>query len=202
MATGRQKIIPVFIGVMALGGVAWADLVPLSPLEAAYCPPTQVCVETPPPSSYLSPLPVGLANIVDLGPLPIGLPLMPDAGAGEQRQTKVAKIMADRQDSLSLCLYALLSLGLCRSVPLVKKFHVGWIPDWYHADGPAQIGHSFAISPDCLCSIPGSRLARRGLMAGDERVLPQHRWGAIVSLWRESQFTPSVLTSRGPPCTS
>jgi hypothetical protein len=200
MATGRQKLIPVFIGLMALGGVARADLVSLSPLEAAYCPPTQVCVETLPLPPCSSHLPVGLASIVDLYPLPTGFPLTPDAGAGQRRETKPAKIVADRQDSVSLCLYALLSLGLCQSVPLVKKFHVGWIPDWYHAGGPAQIGHSFAAAPDCLRPVPGCCFIRRGLRAADERTLPQHRWGAIVSLWRESQFTLSVLASRGPPC--
>ena len=61
-------------------------------------------------------------------------------------------IRSDGQNSLGLCLCALLGLGVCRSAPWVKKLSLTVIPEWYHDGGPRQIGHSLAVTPDCLCS--------------------------------------------------
>jgi hypothetical protein len=106
-------------------------------------------------------------------------------------------IRADEQNSLDLCLFALLGLGLCKSAPYVRKFSFGAIPDWYHTGGPSQIGHSFAISPDCLSLKPACRC--RMQPDSTAATVSQFRLEIVESLWRRSQFTPAVLASRGPP---
>jgi hypothetical protein len=145
------------------------------------------------PSSLLA----GFAGISDLDSLPAGFLPQADAQAGQLSETKPAQILTDRQNSLSLCLYALLGLGLCRSAPLVRKFHLSCIPDWYHNSGPSQIGHSFAISPDCLLSAPVVCFIQPDCETED--VAPQYFSGTIAALLRKSQFTPTTLASRGPP---
>ena len=98
---------------------------------------------------------------------------------------------------VSRCLYALMGLGLCSSVHWVKKINLGHIPEWYHEGGPLQIGHSHAATPESLCSLQVCFLAPQDDRAEDS--LPQYHLGTIVSLWRKSQFTSSVIASRGPP---
>jgi hypothetical protein len=127
---------------------------------------------------------------------------LPEASADVTQtcETQPLQVLAGGPGSLNLCLYALLGLGLCRSAPLVKKLHLGCIPDWYHSDGPFQIGHSFAISPDCLCSAPVYCFIQPDGTVED--CLPQYYRGTIASLARKSQFAPTGLASRGPPCMS
>lgn len=131
------------------------------------------------------------------GVVPGSLPLAVDAADEDAAPVQIA---TDGQNSLHLCLYALLSMGLCRSVPYVKKVSLGIVPQWYHDGGPFQIGHSSAISPDCLDAAPIYCFIQPDDRADD--LTPRYRPGAIVSCWRTSQFTPSVLASRGPPCMS
>jgi len=106
-------------------------------------------------------------------------------------------VLADRQNGAGLCLCALLSLGLCKAAPWMKRLSWGTIPDWYHDGGPYQIGHSLAVSPDCLC--PG--LICRFLPPPDLGTdpAPDHGGPGLVSLWRKSQFVPAVRAPRGPP---
>jgi hypothetical protein len=106
-------------------------------------------------------------------------------------------VLTERQDSLTLCLYTLFSLGLCRSVPCVKKLSLGVIPVWCHDGGPFRAGH---ISPDCLNPAPAYYLVPPDCR--DEAPMPQYRRETIVSLWRKSQFNPIVDAPRGPPSMS
>jgi hypothetical protein len=129
------------------------------------------------------------------GVVPGSLPLAVDAADEDAAPVQIA---TDGQNSLHLCLYALLSMGLCRSVPYVKKFSLGVVPQWYHDGGPFQIGHSHAISPNCLDSAPACCFIQPDRATDD--LEPHYRQGVVVSFWRTSQFTPSVLVSRGPPC--
>lgn len=133
--------------------------------------------------------------VTPVGVAPGSLPVADPAA-----DTAAVHIATDRQNSLHLCLYAMLSMGLCKSVPYVKKVAIGIVPQWYHDGGPFQIGHSHAISPDCLDSAPVYCFIQPDVAAGNPT--PQCRQRSIVSLWRTSQFTPSVLASRGPPCMS
>jgi hypothetical protein len=120
--------------------------------------------------------------------------------AGQGGETQPMQILSDRQSSFSLCLYALLGLGLFRSAPLVKKLPFGCIPSWYHEGGPGQIGHSHAISPDCLCSAPVY-----SFVPPDRRIedaVPRYHWATVVAHWWRSQFIPTVFASRAPPSCS
>jgi hypothetical protein len=108
-------------------------------------------------------------------------------------------VLSDRQDSLTLCLYALMGLGLCKSAPWVRKFSFGVVPQWYHDGGPWQIGHSFAASPDGCCPAPVCFVQPE---APHKNLSPQYAWGAVTSLWRHSQATPITLAGRAPPAVS
>ncbi len=113
--------------------------------------------------------------------------------------TQGVRILADGQGSFSLCLYALLGVGLWKSAPLARKLSFGGIPQWYHDGGPTQIGHRLAIAPDCLCAAPACFIQpdRR-----TEDPIPRYHFATVVSLWRSSQFTAAVLASRAPPSLS
>jgi hypothetical protein len=112
-------------------------------------------------------------------------------------ETPPVTILSDSQGSLTLCLYGLLGFGAFRSLSCAKKMSLGFLPDWYHSDAPAQIGHSYVISPDCLCAAPVYCFIQPDDPARDCH--PQYFGGVIASLWRQSQFTPTTLASRGPP---
>ncbi len=101
------------------------------------------------------------------------------------------------QSSLSLCLSALVSLGLYTSMHSVKKLSFGFDPQWYHTGGPFRIGHSMAICLDSVCPVPVCCLAQPD--HGVANTVPKTRFGTVVSQWRTSQFTPELLAARGPP---
>jgi len=198
VVTKRRQLVAIFLGALAVCATSHADMMPVSPLDAAdYRPsPPAYALTSLRPASPSAPF-TDSPGVLGLDLLPVGFLPQPAVEAGQTSETRPAQILADRQDSFTLCLYALLGLGLCRSAPFVKRLHFGCIPDWYHTGGPSQIGHSFAISPDGFSSAPVYCFLQPDLTTTD--ALPQFRWGIVVSLWRQSQFTPSVLASRGPP---
>lgn len=174
----------------------YADMMPLS-LSDGGC---RQSARSPKPTDLLntdgSALP-DRPGIAGLGVLPVGALPGPGGHVEQACETQAPPILSDGQNSFSLCLYALLGLGLCRSAPWVKKLHFGAIPEWYHDGGPSQIGHSLAISPDCLCSAPVYCFVQPEDVAED--LSPQYDRGVISPLLRESLFTPTVLASRAPP---
>jgi hypothetical protein len=199
--TERRKLITVLMGALALCASVHADMMPVSPVDiGCQASPQAGAAADLPPYGFSGSLVESVAT-VDLPLLPVGLLAEGGTGTAQASETKPAQITTDRQNSLSLCLYALLSLGLYRSAPFVKKFNFACIPDWYHTGAPYQIGHSFAISPDCHSPASVVCFVQPDLAAGTQDPLPQHRWGIVASLWRQSQFTPTVLASRGPPST-
>lgn len=99
--------------------------------------------------------------------------------------------------SLNLCLSALIGLGLCSSTHFIKKFSFCFVPEWYHNGGPFQVGHSYAITPESLYSVQLYCFVQPICTVEDS--FTQNRLRTVVSLWRESQFTPAVIASRGPP---
>jgi len=133
---------------------------------------------------------------VDLDSLAVGPLLSAQADLQQAAEPQPLCILTDGHDSLSLCLYGLLGLGLCRAAPWTKKLSFGCIPEWYHEGVPFQIGHSVAISPDCLCSTVVCFVQPDGV---GQDLTPQYRRGTIEPLWRRSQFIPTALASRGPP---
>jgi len=113
------------------------------------------------------------------------------------QQTKSFQILTEGQSSLSLCVYALIGLGLCQAAPWVKKLSFGFIPEWYLNGGPFQIGHSLAVTPETLYPTPACCFIQPACAV--ELIITQYRLRTIMSLWRKSQFTLDVIASRGPP---
>jgi hypothetical protein len=140
------------------------------------------------------------SNAVELDPLSVKS--LPRTNIEVEKTTEVQHLQrfTSGPGSLNLCLSALLGLGLFSSTHLVKKLSFGFIPEWYHNGGPAQIGHSYALAPDSLCPAPIFCFIQPICTAEDSLI--QHRQRTVMSIWRKSQFTPDVLTSRGPPSNS
>ncbi len=196
MAGVKKTISPVMVA-LAVASVVHADMMPMSPPEGGVRWSVFVCGRTVCQPSSDSHGSLTFQGTVDLDLLPVGFLPEVKSQVGDIGSTKPAPILTDRQNSLTLCLYALFGLGLCRSAPFVKKLHFRCIPDWYHSGGPAQIGHSFAISPDCRISTPVFCFIQP---AGErENVALQYFSGTIAALLSKSQFTPTSLASRGPP---
>lgn len=114
-------------------------------------------------------------------------------------ETECPAILTDGQSNLSLCMSALIVLGLASFAHHLRKFHFGFIPEWYHNGRPFQVGHSLAVNPDSVCPLPVCCFIKSTLTPQNYR--SQFRPKVIVSLWRKSQFTPDVLDARGPPDT-
>ncbi len=115
----------------------------------------------------------------------------------QSSQTQPQLVLENEQDSLSLCLSALMGLCLYSSLNYVRKLHFGFIPEWYHDGGPSQIGHSHVVMPHTLCPELVCCFIQPAWTT--EPLIPQYFQRVIVSLWRKSQFTPDVIASRGPP---
>ncbi len=189
----------VVVVALALPATLRADLMPASPHDTQDPQSSRVCLvrdrQDTCPSDVL-----GHTAIVDEVQALL-VRYAPDwedtvRPAGERPPTQ---ILSDRQGSLSLCIYALIGLGLFRSAPLVKKLSFGGIPAWYDDGGPRQVGHSFAIAPDCLCAAPLCFVQPPDAMA--EKVRRYH-FARVIALWRKSQFAAAVLASRAPPSLS
>ncbi len=188
----------VLVGVLALGAAARADMMSVSPMDIECRRSVCVCSETKAPRD-------DSASLLDYRSV-VGLDLgaarsMPEAGEDlkQTSETRHPQILADGQSSLSLCLSALIGLGVCSSAHCFKKLHFGFIPEWYHHGGPIQIGHSIAVDPNSFCPTPVCCFIQPVHTAED--IMTQYRSGTVVSLWRKSQFTPDVIASRGPPVT-
>jgi hypothetical protein len=195
--TGREKIIAAILAGLALAGRACADMVPASQLACESRPAPSVTDRATLPSPACSGQVLDYQDFNGLEFVPLDFAPRATADPGPAASAQPVHILADGQDSFSLCLYALLGLGLCKSAPFVKKFSFGYIPQWYHDGGPAQIGPSLAISPDCLCPAPVC-FVQPAARAGDR--IPRYHFATVASLWRHSQFTPAVLAPRAPPC--
>ncbi len=190
-----RRIILAVVAAMAATGSVRADMVPVSGAGFGCGTPSAVCDVPRPPSQPARHELYGIGfDAFDFPP--VRLDVRPQADWPQSAEQPVL-VLSDRQNSFNLCLYALVGLGLCKSAPWVKKIRFGMIPAWYCDAGPFQVGHSHVIPPDCLISAPACCFVPP--RCGPEPPLPRYRREAIVSLWRKSQFTPTILASRGPP---
>ncbi len=188
-----KKIITVTFVALALAGSACAGLTPVAPAVVSVSPSSLPDSTGPQPSDAFG-LGVDASNVAGFDPL-LSVSL-PEAAAGETPEAKPVQVLADRQSSLSLCLYVLMGVGLCKTIPSVRKLSLGCIPDWYHDGGPSQVGHSHAIGPN-LCSTLLVCFIQPDSTAED--LTPKYDRGTLASLVRESLFTPNLIASRGPP---
>jgi len=192
-----RHILAVAVTVLVVTGLAQADLMPVSQGEMGSQSDVSACVPgqlaAAPAYDLLLALPDLNEWVTETASLPTG------SDARETAAEADVQVLVDRSDSLDLCLYALIGLGVFRSSHWVRRSTLGCIPEWYHAGGPDQIGHSHAIGPDCLfvgaaCFIQPE--------AGPNSLSEQYLRGLIAPLLRRSQFIPNSQASRGPPSMS
>lgn len=193
----RRRLIPGIISLLLFTGMVRADMVSVMKLEVerqaspfAGGRAEGLHANSPSPSESLIDIQFDAGTVL----------FLPEADAKIRQSTQVSNTLLDltnRPGSASLCLYALMGLGLWSAPHWIKKLHLGHIPEWYHEGGPSQIGHSFAVSPESLCPVPVYCF-----MQPDETVeelMHKYRLRTIVSCWRKSQFTPETIAARGPP---
>ena len=198
MINRRKLLIAVLGGLVATAAVN-ADMVSVSQLDAESRQSPRVCGRTDLQPTDFAGL-FDYPSVTDLNLEPVRFSPEVGLGIGQPPLTQDAQILTDGQSSLSLCLSALIGLGLCSSAHCLKKLSFGFIPEWYHNGGPFQIGHSLAVSPESLCPTPACCFVQPVWAVEDS--LPQYRLGIVTSLWRKSQFTPAVVAPRGPPVMS
>ena len=199
--------ISLAVGVFLSVGVH-ADLVIVSPFDFeapslvyAYSDLKAQIMDTPPG-------PARPLNVFELSPNMIPLPLesvifFPEGGYGlnppPPPQTPPVHIISDDDiSSFSLCLSALLSLGVCHSMRSARRLSFGLNLQWFHSGGLFQVVHSMAVDLDSVNPVPVCCFIQPVPDAAD--IALQRHFETVLSLWRKSQFTPDVLTSsRGPP---
>jgi hypothetical protein len=182
---------------LLVAGATRADMVRVSDRNGERERPWPMCSRME-PQGVDCPGPYDSLVAVDLDFRPVQF--LPQAGAvGVGQTSKAPRTMelTGGPDSSGICLYALMSLGLCSAPHWIKKLHFGHVPEWYHEGGPFQIGHSRAATPESLCSLKVCLLAPPQDRA--ENSLVRYCLRTSLSLWRKSQFTPTVRASRGPP---
>ena len=191
------KYILAAVVVQVAASMVRADMVPLSDRDAGSqgttiavwdCPFQPVLDESALFSCLVA---VGLDRLT-VGPL-----IDAQAGIGHGDTSQPLCILADQKDSLGLCSYALVGLGLCRAATCVKLLSVGVVPGWCRDGGPFPTVHRLDLSPDGLHPSLVYCLVPSGCETHDAP--PRYRQERIVLLWRESQFIPAVVGSRGPP---
>jgi hypothetical protein len=193
----RRKQILGFIVALLVTGATRADMLPVPERDGERKPPRNVCDRVEFQYANVSALHDSYVAVdLDFGPVQL-LPQVGKDDTGQTSRTSYAIELMGRPDSSSLCLYALMGLGLCSAPHWVRRLSLGFIPEWYHEGGPFQIGHSHAATPESLGTLQVCFLVPPDNHA--EHLIPQYRLRTIPSLGRKSQFIPSVITSRGPP---
>jgi hypothetical protein len=193
---GWRETCVAVLGLLALAGTVHADLIPIVDQVAGGGPSPVVAMVDLRAGADLTRAAAADA-FADLAPP--SFPSLPVSGQETvlPQVRPSVHVLRDGQNGFYLGLYTLFGLGLCRTAPWLKKLNPGAIPAWYHDGGPFQVGHSHAISPDCLCPAPVICFIQPEGLADDHP--PQNGGGAIAPLVRESLFTPTALSSRAPP---
>jgi len=194
----RKLLITVGLGLLVTTGV-YADMTPVSQSDAKRVQSSNACRLAELQYTNLS-SPYNPPSVTELDLWSVEF--LPEANADVSQTSEIQylQILTNGPDSFSLCLSALIGLGLCSSAHWVKSLSFGFVPEWYHNGGPFQIGHSYAVTPESLCPAPAFCFIQPVCTVEDS--FPQYRLGTIVSLWRKSQFTPTILVPRGPPLPS
>jgi len=192
----RRRLITAIIGAFLVSVVVRAEMVPICHFDIEHRQDSSVCVQSENPPTNQSGL-YGCSILDDFGLKDVQIEVETDVDAEPPAQTPPMIELTGGPCSASLCLYALMGLGLCSAPHWIKRLSFSHIPEWYHDGGPFQIGHSFAATPESLCTLQVCNLEPPDDTAED--FLPQYRLKTIVSSWRKTQFTPDVIASRGPP---
>lgn len=177
--------------------VMYGDMIPLSRLSCNYQYPSQnLRSEEPLFHNDLSDQFV-FSGVINMDYGSVGF--IPESNAGIEQASKIRhlQITMPGSGSRSLCLYTLIGLGLCSSVTWAKRISFGFIPQWYHEGGPHQVGHSYAVMPGTLRSVPICSFVQQVDIG--ESLLSRYYMGIGISLLRNSHFTQDMLSYRGPP---
>lgn len=192
----RRRLISAIISVMLLTGFVHADMVPVFNMGVERQEALFVCDQSEIQPTTLS----GLYDNPILGDFDVrAIQLQPEIGVDIGQSAKVphAIELSGGPSSIHLCLYALMSLGLCSAPHWIKRLSLGHLPEWYHDNGPFQIGHSYAATPESLYTLQTCYLDPPINTAKDS--LQRYRQRTVVPRWRKSQFDLGVIASRGPP---
>jgi hypothetical protein len=192
----RRRLFSGIIITLLFSGVIRADMVPASELIGRH-QPSRFCGRMEVQHTNLtSPYDSPIVFDFNFGTFQF-LPTKVKADVGPSAQIPHTIDLTGGPGSASLCLYALMGLGLFSTPRWIKRLHLGPLPQWYHDGGPFQIGHSFAVSPEILYPVPVDCFVQPGNPSEDS--LPRYRLRTVVSCWRKSQFTPETIAARGPP---
>jgi hypothetical protein len=185
--------------LLAAATFSQADMANGSWPDAARAAPTVSASPAATPADSTEPLELHDGSAADLDgtmvPISSAAPPMPLLSPGEAATTKAVELPSG-PDSTGLFLSALGSLGFWQLGRSSKKLHLAHLPEWYHAEGPQQIGHAFALE----LGLDGSIL----FDAGDAEVL-QDQHAVCRYQWNEppprlpvmNHLTPA--SPRGPP---
>jgi hypothetical protein len=194
MIKGRDILIAVLAGfVVTTAG--YADMMPVAAPEAGVRHTNSSGCETSPVRTATP------RTTLDSGPSDFSARLGgylhdPSAETASRSDLSDALVLTDRQNSLDLCLYALMGIGLYRSAPWLRRFSLGVVPDWYHTGAPLQVGTSVVVRPDCVAMACVCFVQPEPPFAHNR---PDYRPEAAVRLRRISQFATAADAPRGPP---
>jgi hypothetical protein len=190
------RIILVVAGLLMPAGIAYADMMPLDTLTSGIvwaCSDSIEEVEEPAAPASLSSFSPSMfdwdlhgvfrpAIRIDVSEPPESLPVI---------------ILREKEGSFTLCLYAMMSLGLIDSVPWTRKWMFRAMPRWYRNGCPGVYRPCLAISVMMRHPEPTAHWDRPPDPPQDQPT--QDRYETTLPLWRPSQCTPAVVAPRGPP---
>ena len=179
----RRRVILTAIVGFVISATAYADMMPMLQVDTVARQAPDLRLQTyVQQTEFHYPFGIELAPQFLIGGLKPTLQPAAKTYVGQIHQTHSLQITTDGQGSFSLCLYALIGLGLAKCAPLTKRI---------------SFGHSFSIPAESFCSAPALCFIQP--VYTEPEVLPQRYREAISSLLRKSLFTPVVLGGRGPP---
>lgn len=193
--TLRRKIFVAFMGVLFGTSVVHADMMSVYRLDFGHRQPTNICNRADFRYTDLN-NPYNFTSVTGLDSRSVEFLEEVNTDNSQNSGMQNPQILTDGTGSFSLCLSALIGLGMFSSAHLVKKLSLGFIPEWYHNGGPFQIGHSL-IMPESFHPVLVCCFIQPICIVEDSLI--QYRLRTVVSLWRKSQFIPTILVPRGPP---
>lgn len=159
--------------------LGWSDATPATPFVSA-------------PAADSAPLTLDGGSTILLG---TGLPQESFPTSGEPAAAKTLELPSG-PDSTGLFLSALGSLGAWQLGRSVKKINLGHLPEWYHAEAPAQVGHVRVaeLDFDGLIRWDGGDSCPLPL---DLQAVSRSSRGELLQRWSQNYLAPAA--PRGPP---
>lgn len=192
-----KSIFVVFLTGLILSGMGRADVMPLDrPDSGPQAHPHAACSG---PDALIS-VSDAIDRVTDLCFGEQGALAEAVLDRGQPPATESGRCLEEEGASgLELCLYGLISLGLCQCRPWIKRVSLGIVPEWYHDGGPQQVRHRRPV-------LPGSDLAVQSLCFLQPVFPPEGPTGGPLGgrvsrpvEARHRRCCLTTTTSRGPP---